>query len=446
MKRNIVLDNFSCVKLIVSTNILRTLLIIMIFGLFTRNHFKSIDYLKLTFEESYFFEILIKDYKKNMGKHNILIAGAGGIGQAVGLILGESDALDVTIYLGDISEQALQNSYNFITKGCTQKVEVHTIVMPREGTNDEWDKVLDTCDILLDCLPGSLAPKMARFCVKHQLHYANLTEYVAETNEIMEIAKNAETGFALQTGVAPGFVNILGNYLYQQFQEQYGNDELELMEMKVGALSENASAPHFYAFTWSPIGVATEYVKDAIVVKNNEIVKVPSLSDRQELVLQGKRYEDNYTSGGAADFPEAFQYKIKNINYKTLRYVGHYNWVQEQLDELGNNPDVVQILEKRMLDQIPTVENDFIIIYCQVKGKADNGRLRALDKVVNIYPMKIGNQTLRAIQSTTAAPLCECARMLLQGEMKNGINLQSQIDPSSFIKGPFVKMVYGELV
>ena len=380
-----------------------------------------------------------------MSTYNILIAGAGGIGQAAGLILAESEALDVNIYLGDISEEALQNSYKFITEGCTKSIEVNTIIMPREGTNDEWDAVLEKCNILMDCLPGSLAPKMARFCVKHSLHYVNLTEYVAETNEIMEIAKDAETGFALQTGVAPGFVNILGNYLYQKFQSQYGNDELDLMEMKVGALSENASAPHFYAFTWSPIGVATEYVKDAIVVKDHKIIKVPSLSDRQELILQGNRYEDNYTSGGAADFPDAFHLKIKDINYKTLRFVGHYDWVKTQLNEIGDDPNSSQILEKKMLDQIPTVENDFIIIYCRVKGKANNGRLRAIDKVVNIYPMKVGNQTLRAIQSTTAAPMCECARMLLHGEMQNGVNLQSQIDPSSFLKGPFVKMVYGDL-
>ncbi len=384
------------------------------------------------------------NYSK-MSKHNILIAGAGGIGQAVGLILAENSALDVNLYLGDISEKALEKSSKFILDGCTQSVNVQTILMPKDGSSVEWEKVLDTCDILLDCLPGSVAPRMAKFCVKHHLHYVNLTEYVAETNEIMKIAEYADTGFALQTGVAPGFVNILGNYLYQEFQEKYGNDELELMEMKVGALSENASAPHFYAFTWSPIGVATEYVKDAIIVKNNKITKVSSLSEPRELVLQGFRYEDDFTSGGAADFPEAFKNKIRNINYKTLRYVGHYDWVNTQLEEIGDVPNPEKILEKMMLEQIPTVENDLIIIYCRVKGKADDGRLRAIDKVLKIYPMKIGSQTLRAIQSTTAAPMCECARMLLQGEMKNGINLQSQINPKSFMNGPFVKMVYGEV-
>ena len=35
------------------------------------------------------------------------------------------------------------------------------------------------------------------------MHYVNLTEYVKETKEIQEIAKDAETGFALQCGLAP---------------------------------------------------------------------------------------------------------------------------------------------------------------------------------------------------------------------------------------------------
>jgi len=313
--------------------------------------------------------------------HNIIIAGAGGIGQAAGLILAVSKEMDVKIYIGDINH-----------------------------------------------------------------HYANLTEYVDETNQIMDLAADASTGFALQTGVAPGFVNILGNYLYEQFKDMYGTDVLDLMEMKVGAISQNASAPHFYAFTWSPIGVATEYVKEAIIVKDNEVVSIPSLSDRQELMLEGKRFEDNFTSGGAADFPEAFKDKIKDLHYKTIRFVGHYDWVESQLKELEGAQDAPAILEQRMLDEIPSVENDHIIIYCRVTGKDKTGRLRGIDKVVNVYPMEIGTKTLRAIQSTTAAPLCECARMLLQGEMNPGVNLQSQINPKKFIEGPYVKMIYGDLL
>ena len=302
--------------------------------------------------------------------------------------------------------------------------------MGKNQDSEEFVEILKKSHIILDCLPGRLAPKMASLCIEYNLHYANLTEYVDETNQIMEMAKDAKTGFVLQTGVAPGFVNILGNHLYHKFQDLYNTDILESMEMKVGALSQNASGPYFYAFTWSPIGVATEYVKEAVIVKDNQIVSVPSLSDYQQLVLEGNRYEDNFTSGGAADFPQAFKDKIRNLHYKTIRHIGHYNWVEDQLKEIGEVENKSTILEKKMLETIPSVENDHIIIYCRVVGHDSTGKLRAINKVVNIYPQKIGNKLLRAIQSTTAAPLCECARMLLHGEMKNGINLVKNLAAS----------------
>lgn len=380
-----------------------------------------------------------------MDTKNIVILGCGGIGRAAGLILAAGDAMNVHIYLGDINQSAIDEATQFVAEGSGKADVVEGFLMSKDGVSDAMQNALTNGHIIMDCLPGALAPRMAQLAKDNGMHYVNLTEYVAETNQIIDLAQDAETGFVLQTGVAPGFVNILGNLLYQQFQERYDTDELDLMEMKVGALSQNASAPHFYAFTWSPIGVSTEYIKDAIVVENHEIKTIPSLSDTQQLVIEGKMYEDDFTSGGAADFPQAFADKVANIHYKTLRFPGHYAWAKEQIKSYAGADDITQKFEEQMLNEIPSVENDHIIIYVRVKGKDATGRIRAIDKVVNVYPQLVGTNPLRAIQSTTAAPMCECARMLLQGEMKPGVNLQSQIDPKSFINGPYIKMIYGDL-
>lgn len=371
--------------------------------------------------------------------------GCGGIGQAAGLILAVGDSMDVQLYMGDINTQAIDAAKTFIIEGSGKPDIVNGFVMQKDSVDENMQAILEKGDIILDCLPGALAPKMARLAKDNGMHYVNLTEYVSETNQIMELAEDADTGFVLQTGVAPGFVNILGNLLYQQFQALYGIDTLDLMEMKVGALSQNASAPHFYNFTWSPIGVSTEYIKHAVVVENHEIKEIPSLSDTQEIIIEGKLYEDDFTSGGAADFPQAFASKIKNLHYKTLRFPGHYKWAKDAIKNIPESENVTDVFEKQMLAEIPSVENDYIIIYVRVKGKDATGRLRSIDKVVNVYPKMIGKKPLRAIQSTTAAPMCECARMLLQGEMKPGVNLQSQIDPKKFIHGPYIKMIYGDL-
>jgi saccharopine dehydrogenase-like NADP-dependent oxidoreductase len=71
-------------------------------------------------------------------------------------------------------------------------------------------------EIILDCLPGSQAPRIAG-AKDYELHYANLTEYVAETEKIKTLAKDATTGFILQTGLAPGYIDLLANGLFNNF-------------------------------------------------------------------------------------------------------------------------------------------------------------------------------------------------------------------------------------
>lgn len=375
----------------------------------------------------------------------VFIAGAGGIGRAVGLILSTNKAMQVSIYLGDAEESTLRSAIHWIEKGAENGANITGILMSKDGLSPEMVNALQQADILLDCLPGAFAPLMASYAVENDLHYVNLTEYVKETEEIERIAANANTGFVLQTGLAPGYINILAHKLYRDFQRDFDTDQLEQMEMKVGALSQYAKAPFHYAFTWSPIGVATEYVKDAIVVSNYEKVLVPALSGRNLITIDGTVYEDNYTSGGAANLPEAFAGKVKNLHYKTLRYPGHYQWVEKTLNELPDSTDRIKGLFDIMMSTIPAVEDDVVVIYASVTGKGPDGMLHSYEQGIKIYPSKIGRNTLRAIQTSTAAPMCEMAYFLLGGKGKKGIIYQSEIDPDVFLNGPYVSSIYGKL-
>ncbi|MCZ2101464.1 MAG: saccharopine dehydrogenase NADP-binding domain-containing protein [Chitinophagales bacterium] len=374
---------------------------------------------------------------------NIFIAGSGGIGQAAGLILSEFDFLDAVVYFGDISQQALDRASTFVIQGCTKSAQVHTVLMPMEGSNAALDEVLATCDVILDCLPGSQAPRIAALAKKHHCHYANLTEYVNETNQVKALSKDADTAFVLQTGLAPGFINILANQLFKDFCHDFGVNQADDVKMKVGAISQHAQAPHFYAFTWSPIGVATEYLKDAEVVRNYTKINVPALSGLESIIIDGELYEDNYTSGGAADLPDAFSGKVKNLDYKTLRYSGHYDWVKEIVHAIPEGEDKIRNLEKTMLEQIPSVEDDIVVIYASITGKDNNGHLRSKEKAYKIKPSLVGRRKLRAIQTTTAAPLCQVAYMMLTKGWK-GTVLQSELDSEAFLNGPFVKAIYGD--
>lgn len=371
----------------------------------------------------------------------IFIAGSGGIGEAAALLLREWCDFDTTIILGDISENSLQRAREFVLDGSSRSTAVETVTMPKTGESEELKAAFVRSDVLLDCSPGGQAPRMAGYAREFKMHYANLTEYVAETEAIMELAKDAGTGFVLQTGLAPGFINVQAMALYREFVAKHENEMVERVAMKVGALTAHAHEPHYYGFTWSPIGVATEYVKDSRVIRDFKIAERPALSSRERIVIGARNYEADLTSGGAADLPDFFAGKARELDYKTLRYPGHYDWVESIVETLPKNESLPDRLQDLMLQAIPSVEDDLVVLHASVDGFDAGGRRRMLEKAYFVEPIVINGKHLRAIQTTTAAPLCESAMMLLTDKYR-GVILQSQLEPDEFMSGKFVSTVY----
>jgi saccharopine dehydrogenase-like NADP-dependent oxidoreductase len=376
--------------------------------------------------------------------HNIIIAGAGGIAEAVGLLLIEWSEVAPSLFIGDRTHSKATKVARWIEEGTTKPCFVTDFHLAEKGLTDEMTAIFRQGAIILDCLPGSQAPRIAQFAKDYNLHYANLTEYVAETEAIRALAKDAKTGFVLQTGLAPGYIDLLANGLFQQFCIDFDIAKVDKLEMKVGALTDHAVAPHYYGFTWSPVGVATEYLEETIVLRDFKKTIVPSLSEKATIIIDGFAYEEDLTSGGAADLPDALAGKVRSLDYKTLRYPGHYAWVQEQLAHLGNTADAIKSLQEKMETVIPHIEEDKIVLYAAVEAKDTTGILRRREIAKCILPQKVGKRQLRAIQTTTAAPLVQAAQLLLETP-HSGVILQSQIDPIQFLNGNYIVRVYGTL-
>ncbi len=374
--------------------------------------------------------------------HKIIIAGAGGIAEAVSMIISEWSQAPQELFVGDCVLEKAEKVAQLVRINSSKQVSVTTYYLPGSGSDSELEEILKAGDILLDCLPGSQAPRIAKFARDFKLHYINLTEYVNETNEIMKIAEGAETSFILQTGLAPGFINLLAHGLFKAFTRDYGVSKVESVTMKVGALPINALPPHYYGFTWSPAGVATEYLKDTVCIRDYKKTILPALSNFGKLYIRGVPYEENLTSGGAADLPDALEGRVERLDYKTIRHQGHYKWVNKQIKKLKEGDDRPAVLQEMMEKNIPHLEDDQVIVFASVKGKDSGGVLRRLEKTYLIRPQKVGKRLFRAIQISTAAPMVQAAKLLLEGNMKKGVILQSQIDPESFLNGHFITSVY----
>ncbi len=374
---------------------------------------------------------------------SIIIAGAGGIAEALGLILAEWAEEAPQLWIGNRNLGKAERVARWIKEGATGDVEVHAFHLPEgEDYPDEAKAVFREGGVLVDCLPGKEATRMARLALKYDMHYINLTEHVRETNEISALAEGAEKAFVLQAGLAPGYIDILANGMFRDFCNRHQVNKADKIEMRVGALTRHAAAPSYYAFTWSPVGVATEYVEPAIVVRDFKKKTTPPLSERRLLRIDGTILEEDLTSGGAADLPDALAGRVKDLDYKTLRYPGHYEWIGQQLASIqATGQKRIDELQKRMEAAIPFVEDDLVFLYAAVEGKDKNGLLRREEKAFKIRPQRVGRHLLRAIQTTTAAPPAEIALQLLEGRY-SGVVLQSMIDPDKFLKGEIVQKVF----
>ena len=375
--------------------------------------------------------------------HNIIIAGAGGIAEAVGLLLMEWSEVTPTLFIGDRNHAKANHVALWVEEGATKTGVSKGFHLHESELTDEMKAILTQGEIILDCLPGSQAPRIAQFAKDYNLHYANLTEYVAETDAIIALAKNASSGFILQTGLAPGYIDLLANGLFQQFCLEFQVDKVDKLELKVGALTTNAVAPHFYGFTWSPVGVATEYLKETVVLRDFSKTQLPSLSERATIIIDGITYEEDLTSGGAADLPDALKGKVRSLDYKTLRHPGHYAWIDDLLSNLENRENAINELQQKMQEVVPNIEDDHIVLYAAVEGKDAAGMLRRREISKRILPQIVGKHKLRAIQTSTAAPLAQAAQLLLESSV-NGVLLQSQIDPIAFLNGNYISQVYGK--
>ena len=153
---------------------------------------------------------------------NITVMGAGNIGSAIADMLQKTGDYDVTLV--DRDEARLVK----ISKEIGVQWKAVDV-----ANKDALDGVLKGAYAVLNALPFQLTKLIAESAARTRTHYLDLTEDVASTRAVMDLAENADTAFIPQCGLAPGFISIATNHLAKDF------DRLDEVRMRVGALPQH---------------------------------------------------------------------------------------------------------------------------------------------------------------------------------------------------------------
>jgi len=356
--------------------------------------------------------------------HNILILGAGKVGSLVSYMLAESN--DYNVHLVDLSFSGITHEmaagFSNITLqeiDCSQKTKLINYI--------EANKIAT----IASCLPYYCNVVIAEIACESGLNYFDLTEDVAVSDKVKELSHDSSGYFVGQCGLAPGFISIVTNNLIQEF------DEVESVKMRVGALPVNVSNALQYALTWSTEGLINEYSNKCSALDNGDIVSRYPLEGLEEIKIDGLTYEAFNTSGGVGSLVNSSLGKIKNMNYKTIRYPGHCDKIKFLMHELrlGQSRSLLQdVLETA----VPQMSQDVVLVFVAVQGKK-NGSLIEKNYTKKFYPKTIDSYQWSAVQMSTASSLCALIDLVIGGHVKPDSNFvrQELIKFNDFIDNRF---------
>jgi len=350
---------------------------------------------------------------------DILLMGGGKIGETIGDFLKATGDYRVTV--ADRSADALER--------LPTHPRMETRVVDAAAPADLADAMRGKFAVL-SALPYHLTVGVAEAARDAGTHYLDLTEDVASTRRVKELAEGAPCAFIPQCGLAPGFISIVANDVASRF------DTLDTVRMRVGALPKYPSNALNYNLTWSTEGVINEYLEPCEAIVEGRLVSVPPLEEREEFSLDGVLYEAFNTSGGLGTLCETLAGKVRTLNYRSVRYPGHRDLMKALLHDLrlGSRRELLKdILEH----SIPATLQDVVLIFVTVTG-TKRGRLLQETYANKIYGREIGGTFYNGIQITTASGMCAVLDLLADGTLpQRGFVKQEEVGYADFIANRF---------
>jgi lysine 6-dehydrogenase len=382
----------------------------------------------------------------------ILVLGAGrmGYGAAYDLVHNSPNVERVTVADFDLkkAEEVAENVG-------TARIDAHHVDASNQS---DVAALMRDHDSAISCVNYWYNESLSRAAIETRTNFCDLggNNYVVDSQLALdEEAKAAGINIIPDCGLAPGMVSILAMHGAARF------DRLDELHIRVGGLPQNPQPPLDYQLVFSVEGLINEYVEVARVIRDGKITEVPSMTELEALEFDGfPPLEAFQTSGGTSTLPDTFLGKIKELDYKTIRYAGHCEKFKTMID-LGlcssekitlSEPEAVatglrprRLFGELLQRRLPADGPDYVLVRLEFVGApkavtrpvgsvpvAEDSNVRLRYDIIDKQDEATG---LSAMMRTTAFPASIIAQMMAKGEVSSrGATPQEKaIDPEKFV-------------
>ncbi|HUP61834.1 MAG TPA: saccharopine dehydrogenase C-terminal domain-containing protein [Thermoanaerobaculia bacterium] len=296
----------------------------------------------------------------------------------------------------------------------------------------------------ISCVNYWLNERLARAAIEAGAHFCDL----GGNNDVVdaELALDAEARAAgvniiPDCGLAPGMVAVLVAHGASKFQK------LDEVHIRVGGLPQDPKPPLDYQLVFSVEGLINEYIEPARVIRHGRIVTVESMTEIESLEFPQPfgTMEAFQTSGGTSTLVETFHGKVRELDYKTIRYPGHCEKFRMMID-LGLcssnllEVDGVRVKPRRVLGELlvknlPHDEPDVVLVRVEFIGRSADGGGDGKSLRYDIIDRYDPATELSAMMRTTAFPASIVALMMARGQTtsKGALPQERCIPPDLFM-------------
>jgi lysine 6-dehydrogenase len=294
----------------------------------------------------------------------ILVLGAGrmGLGAVFDLIYNSPEVESVTVADYDLAKAEKIAAQINSPKLSVQQLDVSNI--------SDVAGLMRGHDSAISCVNYWYNLELSKAAIETRTNFCDLggNNYIVDQQLALDAeAKSAGINIIPDCGLAPGMVSILAMHGANRF------DEIEEINIRVGGLPQNPRPPLDYQLVFSVEGLINEYIETARVIRGGEIKEIESMTELENLKFENfPALEAFQTSGGTSTLPDTFLGKIKELDYKTIRYAGHCEKFKTMIDlGLCSSEEIVadfvkikprKVLGELLQKNLPADEPDFVLV------------------------------------------------------------------------------------
>jgi len=346
-----------------------------------------------------------------------LVIGSGMMGSAVAFDLARSFGVE-RVTLADIDVSRSQEAAQRISSSKVQPIEL--------DVNDYSQvlKVMKGHDSAVAAVSFQHNLLLTKAAIEARVHLCDLggnDEVLRKQLDLNEEAKEAGVAIIPNCGLAPGLANVLAARGADLF------DAVDSVHLRVGGVPQHPKPPFNYQIVFSVEGLLNEYTGKARVLRNGTVTQLDTLSEIETIDFPPPFgvMEAFLTSGGASLLPEMFAGRVRELDYKTIRYPGHCERFKTLL-ELGfasNDPfsagssllTTKEVFSQLLRNKLENSGKDVVLLRVYIIGRQIGHLRRLAYELVDFYDE---NENITAMMRTTAFVTSIIGQFIADGRIR----------------------------